>query len=297
MVSASPAHPVCSVPSSPCRWMMRAVLVPPLVPSGVSPLILCLLDVAAVCLDASPPSSHRFISSLVLGCLPFSACLGSCLLPLRPVINVGACAAAVPWFLATRPASSTRRRGDTITLRRFPRLCLLAPFGSPSHPCGSASDGNGARVLAPLDYLCLPVLVPWPSSVPPANRSLAQSDFLAVMPSCRHHLIAHLPDRSTRGTGRGLLVLAACLCGSFSIAVSISPAVYLCGFCECCVCGLSCLLGCCIFIYVDGGWDKRDGACLAFDCLTRPFTRFSLRPPLRRISGPGFFFFILSLPG
>lgn len=59
---------------------MRAVLVPPLVPSGGSPLAPACLMFAAVCLDASPPSSHH----LVLGCVPLSACLGSCLSSASP---------------------------------------------------------------------------------------------------------------------------------------------------------------------------------------------------------------------
>lgn len=47
------------------------LVVPPLVPSGVSPLAPACLMFAAVCLDASLPSSHH----LVLGCVPSLLCV------------------------------------------------------------------------------------------------------------------------------------------------------------------------------------------------------------------------------
>ena len=106
--------------------------------------------------------------------------------------------------------------------------CL--PIGSPSHPFGSTSDGDGG-VCACLVRLPLPIPAPWPSSVPPATRSLAQSDFLAVRPSYRPASPSshRLPSPITRHVGRGggFSLSAACLC------CSISPAVDLRGFCEC----------------------------------------------------------------
>lgn len=57
---------------------MRAVLVPPLVSSGGSPLVpACLMSPPYASTLRPHPSSHRFISSLMLGCVPLSACLSS----------------------------------------------------------------------------------------------------------------------------------------------------------------------------------------------------------------------------
>lgn len=184
----------------------------------VSPLAPACLMFAAVCLDASP--RHLIIS-----------CLAACRSPLRAsaraspcfvlVIDVGA--AAVPLLLAFRPASSTRRAGRydgaAAVLSALPACSLRLAISS----VRLALDGDVARALAPLDYLCLPVLVPWSSSVPPANRSLAQSDFLAVLSSCRPIISSpSLPDHSTRGTGRGLLVLAACLSARSLLLLGLS---------------------------------------------------------------------------
>lgn len=77
---------------------MRAVLVPPLVPSGVSPLAPACLMFAAVCLDASPPSSHH----LVLGCVsPPSACPR-----LVPLLRFAPPSMSVP--MSSRPIASRR---------------------------------------------------------------------------------------------------------------------------------------------------------------------------------------------
>lgn len=155
-----------------------------------------------------PPSSHH----LMLGCVPLSACFGSCLSSASP-----------------RHRYLSRCRYHPIASRRPPRL--IDTTGGEIRRCYGGSLG----------FACLPhrlaissvrfgigwrrgagaCLAPWPSSVPPATRSLAQSDFLVALPSCRSiGLIASLPDHSTRGTGRGSLApLIACLCGSFAIAV------------------------------------------------------------------------------
>lgn len=195
---------------------------------------------AAVCLDASPPSSHRFISSLVLDCVPpHSAFLGSCLSPLRPVIDVGACAAAVPLLHATRPASSTRRAGRHDGAVAASSALLACPLSSPSHPCGSASDGDGARCLP--RYIAPPASALWTSSVPPANRSLAQSDFLVVLPP--HRLISPITRHGERGGASwSRLLVFAVLFRLLSICVG---SVY-CGGGGC----LTCLNGVYLFLSV-----------------------------------------------
>lgn len=196
------------------------------------PLSSACLMFAAVCLDASPPPSHH----LVLGCVPsLSACLGSCLFPLRPAIDVDA--AAVPWLFVSPPAPPHRHdgRGDTTGVWRFSRLCLLAPLlAIPSVRFGIGWRRVFGACLVRLPHAChahghhrcrlLPIRFP--------HRPIASS------PS--------LPNHSTRGTGRGSLVLAACLC------CSISPAIYLCWFCVLRRRWLSCLLGCRIMYVVDG---------------------------------------------
>lgn len=153
------------------------------------PLSSACLMFAAVCLDASPPPSHH----LVLGCVPsLSACLGSCLFPLRPAIDVDA--AAVPWLFVSPPAPPHRHdgRGDTTGLWRFSRLCLLAPRLAISS-VRSASDGDGGVAYSAL----------WPSSVPPATRSLAQSDFLVALYRPAVPSVSSPPSPITRHGGRG----------------------------------------------------------------------------------------------
>lgn len=186
---------------------MWAVVVPPLVPSGGSSLVPACLMFAAVCLDAIAPSSHRFISSLVLCCVPFSsACLGSCLYSLRLAPSsrrsYRPIASRLPPRLIDTTGGETRRRWVGVF------LALLASFGSPSHPCGSASDGDGARVLASLHvhHRC--------------RLLTARSPNQISSPSCRPIISSpSLPDHSTRGTGRGFLGLDCLLACSFVIAV------------------------------------------------------------------------------
>lgn len=185
---------------------------PALVPSGGSPL-------ASACSMSSPYALtlRPVISSLMLGCVPLSACLGSCLSSASP-----------------RHRYLSRCRYHPIASRRPPRLidttggeirrcyggslgfaCL--PIGTPSHPCGSASDGDGGSVLAPLDYPCLFL----PNSHHRCCLLPARSLNPISSPSCHSAVPSpHLPDHSTRGTWRGSLApLIACLCGSFAIAV------------------------------------------------------------------------------
>ena len=120
------------------------LLVPSLVSSGGSPLTPAYLMFAAVCLDASPPSSHRPRAwfRVVSLCVP----------RLVPLLCFAPSSISVPVLLPPHgfslPAPPHRHdgRGDTTMLRRLSRLCLLAPR-SPSHLCGSASDGDGTRCL------------------------------------------------------------------------------------------------------------------------------------------------------
>lgn len=158
-----------------------------------------------------------------------------------------------------------------MALRRL-SICLLAPFGSPSHPCGSASDGDGGSVIASLDC---------PHAAPIWRSSCAACYPLSPNPiySSPYRLIVSSPRLLDTGDGAGALIPDCLPLRLGRRCCSISPAVYLCGFCGGWHCVLSCLLGCCIFIYVDGGCNKRDGACLAFDCLDAPaYPLFSPSP-------------------
>ena len=167
----------------------------------------CLMF-TAVCLDASP----RYRRSCLAACrLPLRASARASTPP-RSVIDVGA--AAVPWRLASRPASSTRRTGrydGAVDVLVF--ACL--PLGSSSHPCGSASDGDGLGD-------CLVKLTP------------------CLFPSHGHHLCRLLPIRFprrpaaslrlpspiTRHGGRGGCLLASAACLSFdSFAIAVRCAL------------------------------------------------------------------------
>lgn len=197
------------------------------------PLSSACLMFAAVCLDASLPPSHH----LVLGCVPsLSACLGSCLFPLRPAIDVDA--AAVPWLFVSPPAPPHRHdgRGDTTGVWRFSRLCLLAPLlAIPSVRFGIGWR-RGCSLLRPM-------------AIVGADLLSARSPNQISSPSCRpaapsSHRLS--PRSLDTGDGAGFLISAACLCGS------ISSAVYLCWFCVLRWRGLPCLLEWRIFILVDG---------------------------------------------
>lgn len=154
----------------------------------------CLMF-ASVCLDASPPSSHH----LVLGCVPPPSARPR----LVPLLRFAPPSMSVP--MSSRPIASRLppRLIDTTdgATRRDcygSRLCLLA------HRFAILSvRGIGWRRGF---NACLVRFAPAPCpSVPPANRSLAQSDFLAVLPSCR--LIAFPPRSLDTGDGAGVLLL------------------------------------------------------------------------------------------
>lgn len=176
-------------------------------------------------------------------------------------------------------------------MRRFSRLCLLSP--SARHPIRAIwyRMATGFRAcLVKLTPCLFPT--PWPSSVPPATRSLAQSDLLIV--SSSHRLSSPINRHGGRGGGYCSRLLA---CRFVSYCGSARPAVYLCGFCGGWRRGLSCLLAYRIMYLVDGGRDKRDGACPAFDCLNAPAHPLSSPSPASTHKRPRVFFFILSLPG
>ena len=99
----------------------------------------CLLDVRRRVPRRFAPSSHR-------------SCLIACRLPLRASARASSCFApsSVPMpsncFSPPSPPHRHDGRGDTIMPWRLSALLAL-PLGSPSHPCGSASDGDGVRCL------------------------------------------------------------------------------------------------------------------------------------------------------
>lgn len=104
--------------------VLRAMrVVPSLVPSGGSPFVPACLMFAAVCLDASPPSSHH----LVLGCVPFPAACPR----LVPLLASSSSSMSVPLpshcFSPPAPPHRHDGRGDTTVPWRLPLLCLLAP--------------------------------------------------------------------------------------------------------------------------------------------------------------------------
>lgn len=169
----------------------------------------CLLDVIRRMPRRFAPSSHRSRAWLRASlCVPSARASPL----LRPVIDVDACAAAVPWLLATRPASSTRRAGRYDGAVAVPSALLACP--SARHPTRAVrhrmATGFGA-CLVRLPHAC-------PRSV--SRRCRLLSSRSPIRFPCRPAASSpSLPDRSTRGTGRGLLPSTACLCGSFAIAV------------------------------------------------------------------------------
>lgn len=106
--------------------------------------------------------------------------------PLRPAIDVGADVVPPHCFSLPAPPHRHEGRGDTTALRRFSALLASLPRFAISS-VRSASDGDGGVAYS----------APCPSSVPPATHSLAQFDFLAVLPPRR------LPSPITRHGGRG----------------------------------------------------------------------------------------------
>lgn len=210
------------------------------------------------------------------------SCLAACR-PLRSSARVSSrfaspchlVARAVPWLLATRPASSTRRTG------RYDGAAavLSALLACPSARHLIRAFGIGWRRGS------VPAHAPCPSSAPPANPIARPIRFT-------HRLIissASLPDQSTRETGREPLGLGCLLVGSLAIAARLVLLSICAGSVEDGVGGcLACLpIVLCILSMGDGiSATVRVRPLIAWTLL---LTRFLLRPPLRRISGPGFF--------
>lgn len=244
------------------------------------------LMLIAVCLDAS-----LHLSPLVLGCMPFpSVCLGSCLSPLYSVIDVGACAAAAPWLLAPRPASSTRRAGRYDGAVAALGVCLLVP--SARHLIRAVrrrmATGLGA-CLVRLPHACSrPVSIVGSACYP------ARSFNPISLPSCRPAAQStHRPSSLiARHGGRGGVLwpwLLACSSARSLLPFRFRLRVICAGSVEDGVGGcLACLaIVLCILSMGDGiSAAVRVRSLIAW---TRPLTRFLLRPPLRRISAPGFF--------
>lgn len=190
----------CPLPSL-CRGAMLAAVVPLLVPSGGSPLVPACLMFSAVLRRFAPSLAARAWLRAVSPCVPrlvphpaSSRHRCRCLCCYRPMAS-----RYPPRLIDTTGGAIRWCRGGSLDF-----ACL--PLGQPSHPCGSASDGDGGSVPAPLDCP-LPVPAPWSSSVLCLLPALVQSDFFAVLPSCRpavlppHHLIASRPALFDTGDG------------------------------------------------------------------------------------------------
>lgn len=155
----------------------------------------------------------------------------------------------IPSHCFSPPAPPHRHdgRGDTTGSWRFSRL-YLPILAIPSVRFGIGWRRGRGRCLP--RYIAPPASVSGSSSsVPPANPLARPIRFprRPTVPS------PHLPDRSTRGTGRGFSCSLGCLpVRLVRYCRSISPAAYLCWFCGGWRRGLSCLLGCRIMYLVDG---------------------------------------------
>ena len=176
----------------------------------------CLLDVVAVCLDASP--RHLIVSS-------HRSCLAACrslrASPLlRPVIGICPGADTIPWLLASRPASSTRRTGrydDAAEALGFACLPLAR------HLIHAVRHRMATGLGACLVRLPLPASVSGSSSSAPPANPIARSIRFPRRPTVPS---LHLPDHSTRGTGRELLALAACLSARSLLLLGLSCCLF-----------------------------------------------------------------------
>lgn len=176
---------------------------PALVPSGGSPL-------ASTCSMSSPYALtlRPVISSLMLGCVPLSACLGSCLSSASP-----------------RHRYLSRCRYHPIASRLSPRL--IDTTGGEIRRCCGGSLGFACLPLARhlihavrhrmatglgacLVRLPLPASVSGSSSSAPPANPIARSIRFPRRPTVPS---PHLPDRSTRGTGRWSICAGFVYCG------------------------------------------------------------------------------------
>ena len=262
---------------------MRAVLVPPLVPSGVSPL-------ASACLISSPyastlcpaiSSSRAWLRAVPL-CVPrLVPLLASprhrcrCLCRCRP--------------MASRLSAPPHRhdgRGDTIALRRFSAL-LACP--SARHPISAVRHRMATRFSACLVRLppaCSRPMAIIGADCYPLARPIRFPRRPVVLPP--HHLIAFPPRSLDTGDGARSLGLGCLLVGSFVIAVRFALRAICAGSVEDGVGGCLACLGIVLCICRWGMW-SRDGACPAFDLLGRARHPLLFPSPVStHIAVPGF---------
>lgn len=109
---------------------------PALVPSGGSPLSPACL-ISPPCLDASPRYliTRAWMRAVSL-CVPL-------LMPLPAALSMS-CRPIASRLSAPPHRHDGRGRYNGVAAALD---LLTCPFGSPSHPCGSASDGDGVRRL------------------------------------------------------------------------------------------------------------------------------------------------------
>lgn len=113
-------------------WSDFLRIVPLLVPSGGSPLSPACLMFAAVCLDTR---LRRLVNRATCVSTRSST-------PLHLVIDVGAAAVPSHGFSPSAPPHRHDERGDTDVVAAVLAFACLT-IDSLSHPCGSASDGDG----------------------------------------------------------------------------------------------------------------------------------------------------------
>lgn len=201
---------------------------------------LCLLDVAAVCLDASPPSSHR-------------SCLIACRLPLRASARASSlfASSSVPvvhvrvssnYFSSLRPASSTRRAGryDGVASALSALLACLLACPSTRHLIRAVrhrmATGLGACLVRFFLSACSPPHGHHRCRLLPAHSP-------NPIYSSPHHLIG-FPLRSL-DTGNGAAIALSCLPSLFRFrlrsicACSVEDGV---GGCLACLAVVLCIL-------------------------------------------------------
>lgn len=166
----------CGLVSCGCR--------PALVSSGGSPLSPACLMFAAVCLDTR---LRRLVNRATCVSTRSST-------PLHLVIDVGAAAVPSHGFSPLRPASSTRRAGRYGCRCGGSRLCLLDYRLAISSVRFSIGWRRMWSLPRPMTIIC--------ADCYPLARPIRFTHRLIISSS-------PLPDHSTRGTGRGLLVSVA----------------------------------------------------------------------------------------